>query len=95
MCLITILFINVKITGLCMTEVKYPVTIKDLLNLEKGEVVKYDSGSGTQYLIVDRIDTVTGQISGQITEAPGVNSISLDDLVEWSVDISKCRNPKT
>ena len=28
-----------------------------LLNLEKGEVVKYDSGSGTQYLIVDRIDT--------------------------------------
>lgn len=66
------------------------LTREDLLNLEKGEVVEYDRGRGKEYLIVDKVRQ-NERVTGEITEALGVNSIPIEELVSYGIRLAKWR----
>ena len=75
-----------------MTESKYSnITTEDILALQKGEVIRYEreEGEGWKYLHVDRIDTERGVVCGEVTFAPGVNAIPIEELVKGAIDIAK------
>lgn len=54
---------------------------KKLENLEFGNVIKYETGCGyATYLVVEGVDN--GRVSGQMAKPIGVNSISIENLLE-------------
>jgi len=66
------------------------LTREQIYSLKRGEVIAYENGrGGIQFLYVDTVDLERGKVSGKIDTAMGVNSISIDRLVEFGIDFSK------
>lgn len=69
----------------------YEISVKDILNLQRGDVVKYP---GDNYLVVDHVDEKEVVIRGQIAGPIGVNAIPIDDLVKKAEAIAKWEDKK-
>lgn len=60
---------------------------EELENLEKGNIIRYNSKIGICYLVVEG---VRGErVSGQIASPYGVNSVSIDELVKMNPRLGK------
>ncbi len=69
----------------------YEISGEDILNLQRGDVVKY---SGDRYLVVEEVNKKTGEVRGQIGAPFGVNAIPIDKLVEKAEAIAKWADKK-
>ncbi len=64
---------------------------EDILALREGEVIKYRCGilGVMNYLVVESVDAESGKVSGHISNALGVNAVSIEELVREGIDIAK------
>jgi len=62
---------------------------EDVVGVERGEVIEYQTKLGSVYLIVDHVDQDRGVVTGAITHATGVNALSIDELVANGKNIAK------
>lgn len=71
---------------------------EDVLALRNGEVVQYpgkDNNGYDLYLLVDKIDSERGVVTGHLLSAYGVNNLSIDYLIKNGLDIAKWGNPQS
>jgi len=60
---------------------------EELENLEYEDVLKYNTELGIRYLIVEEVKD--GEVHGQIASPYGVNSISIEELVNKNTLLGK------
>jgi hypothetical protein len=78
------------------------LTLKDILDLQEGEVVKYEThrktnrdNTITRYsglIIVDKVESERGRVSGALMgKVYGVNSIEIQVLLDNGINLTKWR----
>ncbi len=56
---------------------------EDIMSVEPGDVIVYESSNFLDnYLVVSAVDIAGREISGQLASRVGVNTISIDNIIE-------------